>query len=254
MNQENRKVPEALNFAEIEQTIRNELISKHGWLPYEHFGRISLIRALVEPEVSVRNEVFATFDKTGRALSFTVGNNAVFTLSTVTRSPRDVIDTFVSNFDHWAKTIKAVFPSDPKLSEGEGSWVSVKVKNLIGAALDWAVAKAEGLPVMLDPMGFKTGSESGYWVWSNEPGGLQTKIGRGYSPSTVWAQGGLIVDRERPHMAPVTYNGEPSWQSWVCGQSSASGSFGSTFLIAAMRCHVTSRLGDEIEVPAALLQ
>lgn len=150
--------------------------------------------------------------------------------------------------------IRAVFPSDLKLSGDEGSWVSVKVKNLIGAALDWAVAKAEGLPVIHDPMGFKTGSESGYWVWSNEPSGLQTKVGRGYSPSTIWAQGGLIVDRERPHMAPVTYNGEPSWQSWVCGQSSASGSFGSTFLIAAMRCHVTSRFGDEIEVPAAVLQ
>ena len=141
---------------------------------------------------------------------------------------------------------------------------TIKTSELTGAALDWAVATAEKLPLRLDPMGFRRDSpdalQAGWWVWFGTPFSMilgytpkSNKDQRGYSPSTDWAQGGPIIEREAltvkmRHPNPrlwVSYNGwnhDPGF--------SASGP---TALIAAMRCYVASKLGDEVEVPEELL-
>lgn len=112
--------------------------------------------------------------------------------------------------------------------------MDVKVSELSGAALDWAVAKVED---MLDrwgrcaPVGFK--------------------------PSTDWAQGGPIIERER---ISTRTHAEPGF-NWVAfidfGGSSVSGAkarmTGPTALIAAMRCFVASKLGDVVSIPDELL-
>lgn len=126
----------------------------------------------------------------------------------------------------------------------------MKTSDLQGAALDWAVATCEGLPIRKDPMGFKTGSEAGYWVWDSAPKGMQTKIGLGYSPSTSWTQGGPILEREFIYVFGHDIVGSAAWSA-----SLRHGRFveeGPTPLIAVMRAYLASKLGDEIEIPAEL--
>jgi hypothetical protein len=131
--------------------------------------------------------------------------------------------------------------------------VKVKTKCLANAALDWAIAKCESLPVVRDPMGFKAVSESGYWVWderNKKP--IYMLIGREYSPSKKWEQGGAFI--EKYDVFPSRYHGcaennPEKFQAgvglcWMRGESP---------LIAVSRSVVASVLGDEIEVPEILV-
>ena len=76
------------------------------------------------------------------------------------------------------------------------STTPVNVMDLGAEALDWAVANKKGLPIKFDPMGFKSGSEACFWIWSDEPKGFMLKIGGAYSPSTDWVIGGKIIEEE----------------------------------------------------------
>jgi hypothetical protein len=71
-----------------------------------------------------------------------------------------------------------------------------------------------------------------------------------YSPSTDWAQGGPIIEREG-----VTLVNElhliPASQGWR-GQCGLVVLVGKTPLIAAMRCYVASKLGECVNIPAEL--
>ena len=95
----------------------------------------------------------------------------------------------------------------------------MKTSELTDAALDWAVAKCEG----------RKDNDFGWW-WDN------------YKPSTDWAQGGPIIEREKITL-DVFEDGV-----WVASEYQE----GPTPLIAAMRCYVASKLGDEIEIPEEL--
>ena len=59
----------------------------------------------------------------------------------------------------------------------------MKTSKLSGAALDWAVAEAEGF--------FKTN------MASVRDGVVDVFYFESYTPSTNWAQGGAIIERER---------------------------------------------------------
>ena len=66
-----------------------------------------------------------------------------------------------------------------------------------------------------------------------------------FKPSTNWAQGGPIIERERIRLDPRGV--------WVAGHDSSNDEFSSpTPLVAAMRCFVASKLGEEVEVPDAI--
>ena len=106
----------------------------------------------------------------------------------------------------------------------------MKVTELHGAALDWAVANCEGL-VSID-------TKNLFEPWYL----LET-----YTPSTDWAQGGPIIERE---MISIEWTGE-DWMAYIWHDEEF---FASRPLIAAMRCYVASKLGEEIEVPARLLE
>ena len=104
----------------------------------------------------------------------------------------------------------------------------MKTSELQGAALDWAVAKCEG--------------NDGVWFASDaDP--------VPFTPSTDWAQGGPIIEREK---ISVMFSFDLGvWVSaigelWVPEEG---GVHGPTPLIAAMRCYVASKLGNEVEVP-----
>jgi len=103
--------------------------------------------------------------------------------------------------------------------------MKIKTNRLTGVELDWAVAKCEGLA---------EGPEGSFWV-NDEP--------CAFEPISNWAQGGPIIEREGIQIVRVG----DVWEAWV----DADGVFcqGPTPLIAAMRCYVASKLGDEVEVP-----
>lgn len=137
--------------------------------------------------------------------------------------------------------------------------MKVKISQLSGDALDLAVAKCEG----------NTG------VFGID----------GYSPSCDWSQGGAVIDREsisvfrcddenlvdakgfctnkyRPVWAAVlgdrhstgqSYNGYGEECGFTYEISADEVVKGPTPLIAAMRCYVASKLGDEVDIPEELV-
>ena len=109
----------------------------------------------------------------------------------------------------------------------------MKVSELIGPALDWAVAKCAGRALHR--------SKSGRWMTAN------------YEPSADWAQGGPIIEREVISLIHPKYD---CWTAHCYDKTVDDESYtldGPTPLIAAMRCYVASKLGDEIEVPKELI-
>jgi hypothetical protein len=99
----------------------------------------------------------------------------------------------------------------------------MKVIELQGAALDWAVAKCE-------------------------VGDAAEQAGEWWTPSTNWAQGGPIIEREGISVSCWAFHSIP-WKAEIDGEFET---LGFTPLIAAMRCYVASKLGDDIELPEEL--
>jgi hypothetical protein len=114
----------------------------------------------------------------------------------------------------------------------------MKVSELTGAALDWAVAKAEGIEL-------SNGCYNRLLVDGRMSAGQ--KMLTPYNPSTDWAQGGPIIEREK---MTLEWTGE-DWMAYIRHDEEY---FGPTPLIAAMRCYVASKLGDEIEVPDEIVE
>jgi len=106
--------------------------------------------------------------------------------------------------------------------------MKIKTNDLIDAPLDWAVAVADGYDSKTD----------GRWVKNL------------FTPSTDWAQGGPIIEREQIN---VVCRSNKTWLAYnhVNAETQANES-GPTPLVAAMRCYVASKMGDEIEVSEAL--
>ncbi len=97
--------------------------------------------------------------------------------------------------------------------------IKTKTADLTGAALDWAVAECEG----------------------DEP----LKVGgSGLAYSKDWLAGGPIIEREGLAIGRTS----GVWYAFK-DENDDDGVRGETPLIAAMRCYVASRLGDEVNVP-----
>ena len=125
--------------------------------------------------------------------------------------------------------------------------MKIKTSELTGPALNWAVAKCEGDEDYLS-VWKKTGAR--YWT-----------------PDTNWAQGGPIIEREKITLNHGTgiregFRWIATWwadnsgmakkpaQRWTHNRHAS----GPTRLIAAMRCYVASKLGDEVDVPDELVE
>ena len=108
----------------------------------------------------------------------------------------------------------------------------MKVSELQGAALDWAVAKCEGM--LAEP-----------WLWGDEQEVLMR-----YKFSTDWKQGGPIIERVKIRL-DCAWNPGP-WEGSCKIDGHTAWTEGPTPLIAAMRCYVASKLGDEVEIPEEL--
>ena len=111
--------------------------------------------------------------------------------------------------------------------------MKIKTSELTGAALDWAVAKAQNTPVSDSDL-VKLVLTMGY-----------------YKTSTDWAQGGPIIEREQILIQPEIGK-EGCANAWNAISMQGTEDYGPTPLIAAMRCYVASKLGDEVEIPEEL--
>jgi len=95
---------------------------------------------------------------------------------------------------------------------------------LIGPALDWAVNHVEGLTGVLAPVNY-----------------------------CKWEHGGPIIEREG--ISIVQQGDAAEWVGSVYNYAEDDWHLhtsGPTPLIAAMRCYVASKLGDDIELPEEL--
>ncbi|BBV97970.1 phage protein NinX family protein [Pseudomonas monteilii] len=126
--------------------------------------------------------------------------------------------------------------------------IEVRVSNLIGAPLDWAVAKVESIETS-----WRYGREL---VQVHDRGGIKLieSIRSIYSPSTEWSQGGPLIDKHNgglhyeAHLADANfrYSSGPGRTGFWC--------YGPTALIAFCRGLVKAKLGDTVQVPKELCQ
>lgn len=141
----------------------------------------------------------------------------------------------------------------------------MKTSELKGAALDWAVAKAVGVPVIVLPA---DNPEERWQVQSAHC----LDLGGPYWPSQNWGQAGPLIDKYNVTLSPPTSLVHRSFGSFDKRNGySEAGVWGSTIfakerkfrragfhhqtsaLIPAMQAIVQFELGDEIEVPADLM-
>lgn len=156
----------------------------------------------------------------------------------------------------------------------------IKISEATLTQLNYLVAKCEGL----NPRFFteneayyaelKQKLKRGEYVVVLRPNGKLTPLAKYnsyndgvclkdvFSPSTDWSQGGPIIAREmsakcgRLCIKDETYatettqrfSAEYTGRNWEQHRKM----YGPTPLIAAMRCYVASKLGDEVEVPEEL--
>lgn len=126
--------------------------------------------------------------------------------------------------------------------------IEVRVSNLVGAPLDWAVAIAEG---------FGTDPECRTTIWRTRTDPTSVSIrgaaeGFGYRPSSNWRQGGQLIDKHNgtaQHIPglpdDLRYTGGPAGAGVWC--------YGPTALIAFCRGLVNHKLGDTVQVPKELM-
>ena len=128
----------------------------------------------------------------------------------------------------------------------------IKVSEATGPVLDYLVAKCEGYnPFVVD-------KNAAYY--SPDHGSLVYALF-----STNWSQGGPIIEREGINTFKHNKLDASEHDKWGAHKvvprkamdgveySAALCLDGPTPLIAAMRCYVASKLGDEVEIPEELM-
>jgi hypothetical protein len=105
----------------------------------------------------------------------------------------------------------------------------MKTSELTGPALDWAVAKCDGV------------------YFEN----LREFEDYALNYCTDWEHGGPIIERE---IAKIERFSDALWEATAYTKNAQDiVQDGPTPLVAAMRCYVASKLGDEVDVPRELL-
>ena len=117
--------------------------------------------------------------------------------------------------------------------------MKIKTGELTGSALDWAVLKCVKFP-MIGAQGFVL----------RDPDGDDDDM-RLCQPSINWLDGGPIIEREKITVG-VADGDDVGWTAWARCSDQKYWACGPTPLIAAMRCYVASKLGDEVGVPKKL--
>lgn len=123
--------------------------------------------------------------------------------------------------------------------------MKIKTAEATGPALRWAVAQAE----------YTHAGSDEFFEFMHVPYVRDVETGNRVpcEPDTDWSQGGPIIEREG--ISTVFQGDAHDWvaslwsyptSDWVLHTE------GPTPLIAAMRCYVASKLGDEVDIPEEL--
>lgn len=115
----------------------------------------------------------------------------------------------------------------------------MKTSELHGAALDWAVAKCLGHTPKV----------------GRNPYGIGVILSHYDGPySTEWQYGGPVIERES---IGLWHRQREHWEATTEWTANKQGipfeQTGETPLIAAMRCFIASKLGDEVEIPEDIM-
>ena len=121
----------------------------------------------------------------------------------------------------------------------------MRVSELTGHALNWAVSQVEGIDHDTAILNITIGDDNGWFL-----------------DYLTWEQGGAIIDREDIAISPLP---DGLWRAYAADGTMWAPHGVEVFnwkrkqqgyhpLIAAMRCYVASKLGDEVEIPTELTQ
>lgn len=140
--------------------------------------------------------------------------------------------------------------------------IEVKTADLKFGALDWCIARVEGIEVELTPPNYGDGT-SLVFIKGAEPL---------YRPSTNWEQGGPLIEKYKVSISPPTspvhrnfgymdkrngYAEAGVWGSTIFGKERkyrrTAFHHPDSPLVAAMLAIVQSELGDTIQVPKELM-
>lgn len=125
--------------------------------------------------------------------------------------------------------------------------MKIKTSEIIDNALDWAVSVAKGIPTEE----LYISGKSLFRRLRDEEGNLNGRYMTGPDLlfSRKWEAGGPIIEREW-----ISLDYESAFMGeWKAVDKDGVAQIGPTPLIAAMRCYVASKLGDEVDVPEELL-
>lgn len=131
--------------------------------------------------------------------------------------------------------------------------IEVKTADLVGHALDWAVAQAEGLEVFLVGPQYNVP-----WrvFWKKRGQALEWDVL--YNPHEDWALGGPLIDKHRGSVTCSAYlaGSEFGYNAGPGGETPAVSYMwctGPTALVAFCRSLVNAKLGNIVQVPKELL-
>jgi len=111
--------------------------------------------------------------------------------------------------------------------------MKIKTSELTGAPLNWVVATVMGLDI-----------EIKYGV-------VHTDDDEVFMPDLDWNIVGIIIEQNAIHLTPDEYLGV--WSAYMTHEGEPYESTDPNPRIAALRCYVASKLGDEVEIPKELL-
>jgi len=118
--------------------------------------------------------------------------------------------------------------------------MKMKTAVLTGPALTYAIAKCEDIEC-----------EAGDFAAG--------EYGPGLKPESHWSQGGTIIKRERIELIrcndlyfPKGNEKGDYYEPYIMARIGSIKAYGPTEFIAAMRCYVESKIGDEVEIPEEL--
>lgn len=135
--------------------------------------------------------------------------------------------------------------------------IEVKTADLIGPALDWALAKADGAdPILWDVCcgnGVSNGNPSEPPECCCNPLVDVSVGGHKWAPSTDWAQGGPLIEKFQIGLLQPSASMCGEWHASTLHPDFTDYTHKTSPLIAACRAIVAANLGDVVSVPAELV-
>lgn len=122
--------------------------------------------------------------------------------------------------------------------------MKIRISEATPLQIDWLVAKCEGKDGVLHDDGITR------CIVIAAPSGVYKGTWR---PSLNWSQAGPIIEREK---LDAFWNADAEWWSVAGYDERADREVvmrDKSYLVAAMRCYVASKLGDTVDIPEELV-